>query len=316
MATPAFQQYVHSVRISFLRQYLAARSLISAALPPLNNPDLHSHSTVSDGTVPPAALLARAARRGVSTLALTDHDDTGGLAAASVAAVEQGIRLIHGVEISVTWRGQTIHILGLGIDPQDANLQAGLAVTRAGRMDRARRMASAFEALGIDGTFDGAIGFAGNPAMVSRTHFARHLCATGRAKSMQDAFRRWLGEGKPCCVEQQWAALSDAVAWVNGSGGLAVIAHPGRYSLAPKELRDLFSEFRDCGGAGLEVVTASHKSAENAKFAKYAIEFGFAASCGSDFHSPEESHDLGGLPPIPRGCEPLLRQLLARQSNG
>jgi predicted metal-dependent phosphoesterase TrpH len=277
----------------------------------LNNPDLHSHSTVSDGTVPPAALVARAARRGVTTLALTDHDDTGGLADAALAAHELGVRLVNGVEISVTWRAQTIHVVGLGIDPQNTALQSGLAATRAGRADRAQRMAAAFDALGITGTLAGALVFAGNPRMVSRTHFARHLLASGQVRSMKDAFRRWLGEGRPCCVEQQWAALGDAVGWINASGGVAVIAHPGRYALKPAPLRGLLAEFRECGGGAIEVVTASHKPHENAVFAKHAAEFGLAASCGSDFHSPEESHDLGGLPPLPLGCEPVLRRLSA-----
>ncbi len=261
--------------------------------------------------MPPAALVARAARRGVTTLALTDHDDTGGLADAALAAHELGVRLVNGVEISVTWRAQTIHVVGLGIDPQNTALQSGLAATRAGRADRAQRMAAAFDALGITGTLAGALVFAGNPRMVSRTHFARHLLASGQVRSMKDAFRRWLGEGRPCCVEQQWAALGDAVGWINASGGVAVIAHPGRYALKPAPLRGLLAEFRECGGGAIEVVTASHKPHENAVFAKHAAEFGLAASCGSDFHSPEESHDLGGLPPLPLGCEPVLRRLSA-----
>jgi predicted metal-dependent phosphoesterase TrpH len=276
---------------------------------PLNNPDLHCHSTVSDGTVAPAALLARAARRGVTTLALTDHDDTGGLAEAATAAREHGIRFINGVEISVTWREQTIHVVGLGIDPADSNLQTGLAATRGGRTDRARRMADAFDALGIEGTFIGAQRLAGNPRMISRTHFARYLCEAGKVKNVKDAFRRWLGAGRPCNVEQQWAALGDAVAWINGSGGLAVIAHPGRYPLDRSQLRALLSEFRDFGGAALEVVTSSHQPQQYAMFAQYAAEFGLAASCGSDFHSPQESRDLGGLPPLPTGCDPVWRKL-------
>lgn len=264
---------------------------------------------MSDGTVSPAALVARAARRGVGTLALTDHDDTAGLAAAALAAREHGIRFINGVEISVTWQAQTIHIVGLGIDPDHPVLQNGLAATRSGRIDRAKRMAAAFDGLGIHGTFEGAAALAGNPRMISRTHFARYLCDTGKVKNVKDAFRHWLGEGRPCNVDQEWAGLRDAVSWINVSGGVAVIAHPARYRLERPQLRMLLSEFGDAGGAAIEVVAGSQQSGQYAMFARYANEFGLAASCGSDFHSPLESRDLGGLPPLPASCEPVWQRL-------
>ena len=277
----------------------------------MKNPDLHSHSTVSDGTLAPAAVVARAVQCGVTALALTDHDDTGGLAEAAAAAKEHGVTFINGVEISVTWRDQTIHVLGLEIDPADSSLQAGLSATRAGRTVRAQRMAAAFDALGIEGTFEGAQRFAGNPRMIGRAHFARHLREAGKVKNVQDAFRRWLGAGRPCNVEQQWATLDDAVGWIRGAGGLAVIAHPGRYPLDGPQLRALCREFRDLGGAALEVVTSSHQPRQFAVFAQLATEFGLAASVGSDFHSPQESRDLGNLPPLPAGCEPVWRMLAA-----
>jgi len=275
----------------------------------LINPDLHCHSTVSDGTVSPAALVARAARRGVGTLALTDHDDTAGLAEAAAAALEHGIRFVNGVEISVTWQAQTIHIVGLGINPEHPVLQNGLAATRSGRIDRAKRMAAAFDGLGIHGTFEGAAALAGNPRMISRTHFARYLCDTGKVKNVKDAFRHWLGEGRPCNVDQEWAGLGDAVSWINASGGVAVIAHPARYRLERPQLRVLLSAFVDAGGAALEVVAGSQQQGQYAMFARYANEFGLAASCGSDFHSPLESRDLGGLPPLPAACEPVWQRL-------
>jgi len=275
----------------------------------LINPDLHCHSTVSDGTVSPAALVARAARRGVGTLALTDHDDTAGLAEAAAAALEHGIRFVNGVEISVTWQAQTIHIVGLGINPEHPVLQNGLAATRSGRIDRAQRMAAAFDGLGIHGTFEGAAALAGNPRMISRTHFARYLCDTGKVKNVKDAFRHWLGEGRPCNVDQEWARLGDAVSWINASGGVAVIAHPARYRLERPQLRVLLSAFVDAGGAALEVVAGSQQQGQYAMFARYANEFGLAASCGSDFHSPLESRDLGGLPPLPAACEPVWQRL-------
>lgn len=277
------------------------------------NYDLHSHSTFSDGTLAPACLIERAARRGVAVLALTDHDDTGGLAAARLAAAEHGIRLIDGVEISVTWRGRTIHIVGLGIDPANATLQTGLAATRGGRIERARKMAAALDSLGITGSFEGVQRFADNPRMIGRTHFARFLQQQGVVKDIKTAFKRFLGGGQPCYVPQEWASLTDAVSWINGSGGVAVIAHPARYPLDTAELRALLSEFRDLGGVALEVVSGSHQPHQYATFAAQAKQFGLAASTGSDFHSPQESyHDLGSLPALPSSCTPVWEVLSER----
>ncbi|MEK7230752.1 MAG: 3',5'-nucleoside bisphosphate phosphatase [Pseudomonadota bacterium] len=270
------------------------------------NVDLHSHSTFSDGTLTPGELVARAAQRGVALLALTDHDDTGGLEAARAAAAEHPIRLIDGVEISVTWHGQTLHVVGLGVDPSNAALQSGLAATRGGRVDRAGKIIAAFEALGITGSRDGAQQFASNPRLIGRTHFARFLVRQGVVKDIKTAFKRFLGGGQPCYVPHQWATLGAAVSWINGSGGTAVLAHPGRYPLDTAQMRALLAEFRDLGGTALEVVSGSHRPHHSAAFAAHARQFGFAASAGSDFHSPQESyHDLGSLPALPPGCVPV-----------
>jgi predicted metal-dependent phosphoesterase TrpH len=274
----------------------------------LSNLDLHGHSTFSDGTLTPDSLVARAAQRGVTVLALTDHDDTGGLAAARAAAQQHGLKLVDGVEISVTWRGQTIHIVGLGIDPADRALQAGLAATRGGRVARAEKMIAALDALGIAGSRDGARQFATNPQMIGRTHFARFLVKQGVVQDINTAFRRFLGGGQPCYVPQQWASLGDAVRWINGSGGIAVIAHPGRYPLDTAQMRALLSGFRDLGGAAIEVVSSSHRPHHSAMFAAHARQFGLVASAGSDFHAPDESyHDLGSLPALPPDCTPVWR---------
>lgn len=270
------------------------------------NLDLHSHSTCSDGTLAPASLVARAAQRGVAMLALTDHDDTSGLAAARVAAQEHGIQLIDGVEISVTWHEQTVHVVGLGIDPCEAGLQAGLASTRSGRNGRACKMAAALDQLGVCGSLEGARQFASNPNMIGRTHFARFLVQQGAVRDINAAFKRFLGDGQPCYVPHHWASLEDAVRWINGSGGVAVIAHPGRYRLEAARMRALLAEFRDLGGAAIEVVSSSHRPHQYAEFAAHARQFGLAASAGSDFHSPQESHhDLGGLPVLPAGLTPV-----------
>jgi predicted metal-dependent phosphoesterase TrpH len=272
----------------------------------LLNLDLHSHSTFSDGTLTPGELVARAAQRGVAVLALTDHDDTGGLEAARAAAAEHQIRLIAGVEISVSWRGQTIHVVGLGVDPSDAALQAGLAATRGGRVDRALKIVAALDALGIIGSREGAQQYASNPRLIGRTHFARFLVGQGVVKDIRTAFKRFLGGGQPCFVPHQWATLGDAVSWINGSGGAAVLAHPGRYPLDTAQMRALLAEFRDLGGAALEVVSGCHGRHHSTAFASHARQFGFAASAGSDFHSPQESyHDLGSLPMLPPGCVPV-----------
>ncbi len=268
--------------------------------------DLHCHSVYSDGTLTPPELVARAAQRGVRVLALTDHDDTGGLAEARVAAAEHGIRMIDGVEISVTWRSHTLHIVGLGITPGNAALQAGLAATRGGRVARAREMAAALASLGIAGSFEGAQAFAANPRMIGRTHFARFLVRQGVVKDINTAFKRFLGAGQPCCVPVQWASLGDAVRWIRAGNGVAVIAHPGRYPLDAALMRELLTEFSDLGGGAIEVVTGSHRPHHYRTFAAHARHYGLAASTGSDFHSPQESHhDLGSLPALPGGCLPV-----------
>jgi predicted metal-dependent phosphoesterase TrpH len=254
----------------------------------------------------PDELLARASVRNVIALALTDHDETGGLAMARSAAADRGIKLINGVEISVTWRNQTLHILGLGIDPANSQLRSGLSATRAGRTQRAHNIAAVLEGLGITGSFEGAKRFAGNPEIVGRTHFARYLVEQGVVKDMPSAFKRFLGNGRPGHVPHQWAALSDAVDWILDSGGVPVIAHPGRYSLDASTLGELLAEFRDYGGGAIEVVSGSHSPQQYATFAQLACQFGFAASAGSDFHSPLESRqDLGNLPALPAGCTPV-----------
>jgi predicted metal-dependent phosphoesterase TrpH len=265
--------------------------------------DLHTHSTFSDGTMLPQDVVARAAERGVEVLALTDHDELKGLAPAREAAQAAGIRLIDGVEVSVTWKGHTVHVVGLSIDPQNATLVEGLRATRAGRAQRAERMAAELERAGIPGALEGARRYVTNPELVSRTHFARHLVESGRAKSTQAVFDRYLGEGKPGYVPHEWAALEDAAAWICAAGGIPVIAHPGRYKLDEAQRSELLGAFKELGGAAIEVITGSHTADQFGYWAKRAREFGFLASCGSDFHGPRESYrDLGDLPPLPSGC--------------
>ena len=277
------------------------------------NADLHCHSVVSDGTLTPEALAARAKANGVGLWALTDHDEIGGQHRAIAAAHAQGMDYLTGVEISVTFADTTVHIVGLGFDPDDARLAQGLAATRGGRGERAKDMADQLAQAGIPGAYEGALQFVGNPALISRTHFARFLVETGVCKDTPEVFRRFLTEGKPGYVPHRWATLGDAVRWITQAGGMAVIAHPARYKFSANEEYALFSEFKQHGGRGVEVVTGSHTAAEYATYAEMAQEFGLAASRGSDFHSPDESHtDLGTLPPLPGQLTPVWELLANR----
>ncbi|HTT12060.1 MAG TPA: 3',5'-nucleoside bisphosphate phosphatase [Burkholderiaceae bacterium] len=258
------------------------------------NADLHAHSTVSDGTLDPGTLVRRAAGKGVELFALTDHDDLGGLYVASEVAAQAGIRFVPGVEVSVTYAGQTVHVVGLGIDPASEVLRNGLADVRSGRMRRAEEMAAALAAVGIDGALAGALAYAGNVNLISRTHFARWLVNTGHCADVREVFARYLVAGKPGYVPHRWARLADAVAWINAAGGVAVIAHPGRYRFSETEAWALYSEFKEAGGTAIEVATSNHTADQVKRFAKIAHEFDFEASRGSDFHDPAESHaELG-----------------------
>lgn len=268
--------------------------------------DLHAHSTVSDGLLSPAALVQRAAQNGVAVLALTDHDDTAGLAEAAIAAGAGGLTLVPGVEVSATWERHTVHVVGLHVDIAEASLADGLAQVRAGRDARARLIGQSLARAGIEGAYEGARRLAANDRLVSRAHFARYLVAQGRARSTRDVFRRYLTPGKPGYVAHAWAPLADAVGWIRAAGGQAVLAHPGRYELTATGMRRLLGEFHDAGGDAIEVVSAAHTRAEYETFAGHARTFGFLASAGSDFHGPGESAlDLGRLPPLPSGAVPV-----------
>jgi len=270
------------------------------------NVDLHAHSHVSDGVLAPAEVVRRAHAHGVRMFALTDHDEVGGLAQARAAAAGLGLVFVPGVEISVTWAGETIHVVGLRIDFEHGELLAGLARTRGGRDARAREIGDQLVRAGVDDAYAGALKHVGNPAMVGRMHFARHIVEQGICRDIQEVFQRFLSEGKPGFVPHRWARLDDAVAWIRGAGGVAVLAHPGRYRLDETGLWSLIAEFRDSGGEGIEVVSGSHSRDQYRRFAQVAREFGLRASRGSDFHGPDESRvELGSLPPLPDALVPV-----------
>ena len=270
------------------------------------NVDLHCHSNVSDGVLAPADVAAYARAAGVDVWALTDHDEVGGVAAARSAALALGMRFVAGVEISITWAGETVHIVGLQIDDANAALVAGLAATRNGRDARGREMAAQLAAVGIPGAYEGALKFVGNPDLMSRTHFARFLVECGACASIADVFRHYLTEGKPGFVPHRWASLAQAVGWIKDAGGVAVIAHPGRYRLSELALGAMFDEFKQLGGCAIEVVTGSHTPDQYGQYAEVANRYGFLASRGTDFHAPGESRvDFALLPPLPASVTPI-----------
>ena len=274
------------------------------------NFDFHCHSSVSDGLLPPDELARRAAANGVTAWALTDHDDLGGLEQAAVAAGECGMDFVNGVEISIEWKDVPVHIVGLGFDAKETTLCAGLEELRSGRIERAKRMAAALADIAIPDAFEGAMRYAGNPSLISRAHFARYLVEIGICKDTAAVFHSYLVPGKPGYVDHRWATLEDAVAWIHAAGGVAVVAHPGRYKLSGGEMRAFFSEFKELGGQGIEVVCGSHGNDNVLHFARLARYFGFHASRGSDFHGPEESYvDLGKLAALPEDLKPVWRLL-------
>ncbi|CAM3820309.1 3',5'-nucleoside bisphosphate phosphatase [Roseateles saccharophilus] len=274
------------------------------------NADLHCHSVVSDGTLTPEALVERAKAGGVQLWSLTDHDEIGGQQRAIDAARAAGLAYLTGTEISVSFAGRVVHIVGLGFDHESPEMIEGLRATRGGREPRAREMAASLARVGIHGAFEGALQYVGNPDLISRTHFARFLVEAGHCTDVPDVFRRYLTDGKPGFVPHKWAALKDAVGWITRAGGIAVIAHPGRYDFTPTEEYALITEFIGHGGRGIEVVTGSHTAAEFVQYADTALEFGLLASRGSDFHCPEESRiDLGALPPLAGRLTPVWAAL-------
>lgn len=277
------------------------------------NADLHCHSVVSDGTLEPEALAARAKANGVELWALTDHDEMGGLQRARDAASALGLPYLTGTEISVTFADVTVHVVGLGFDADDAALQAGLRATRGGRRERAMEMAQGLAKVGIHGAYEGALQYVNNPELISRTHFARFLVESKVCVDTHQVFRKYLIEGKPGFVPHRWATLRNAVTWITEAGGLAVIAHPARYRYTANEEFALFTEFKAHGGRGIEVVTGSHSASDARRYTETALEFDLLASRGSDFHSPTESHlDLGALPALPARLTPVWTALEPR----
>lgn len=267
---------------------------------------MHNHSTRSDGLLSPTELIELAARTGVDAIALTDHDTVEGLEEAGEAARRAGVAFVPGVEVSVSWGSTTLHVVGLQVDRSSAVLREGLEGIRKGRLHRARQIGEALERLGIDGTFEAALALARDERLLSRTHFGRHLAERGVAKDIQHAFDKYLGKGKPAYVEHRWAGLEDAIGWIRAAGGTAVLAHPGRYDLKPMMRHELLEQFKGFGGEAIEVVTGSHRPEEYSLWQREALEFGFFASRGADYHGPGESPaEPGSLPALHASLTPV-----------
>ena len=246
--------------------------------------DLHTHSRVSDGTLSPTELVTLAASRGVEVLALTDHDTVAGLAEARSAAPES-LRLVAGVEISVSWENKTLHVVGLDVDPSHTTLAAGLTRLQQQREVRARKIGERLEAKGVAGAYSGALALAGD-ARPTRTHFARFLHQAGHVKDEAQAYRKWLGRGKPAHVNAAWASLEEAIHWIHAAGGQAVLAHPFRYGMTRAWLVKALTAFKQVGGDAMEVVSGRGNPDEFHVALHLARRFALAASVGSDFHAP------------------------------
>ena len=266
--------------------------------------DLHCHSTASDGTLPPAEVVVRACQHGVDILSLTDHDTTAGLEEAYLSAQENGIKLIPGIELSTTWQGKLLHIIGLEIDPEYAPLKQGIKMLKEMREERAIEMGRRLAKAGYLNAYENARRLAGD-GNVTRTHFARHLIETGVAKDFTDVFKRFLVRGKPGHYRVEWSTMEDAISWITGSGGIAVVAHPLRYKLTASWLNRVLIAFKEAGGESIEVVCGHNSADDNTRSALLARKLGLLASQGSDFHEPGKWVELGKLAKLPERLVPV-----------
>lgn len=271
--------------------------------------DLHCHSSASDGDLTPSELVTRAHQQGVTALALTDHDTIGGLAEARETAVNLGMRFIPGIELSATWEHKCFHIVGLGIDPDHPALSAGIARQQNLRAERAHMIARKLEKKRIPGAYE-AVKKAAGDGMITRSHFADYLLETHHVSTHQEAFDRYLGQGRPAYVSTLWAPLEEVIDWITASGGVAVLAHPLRYHLSANWLNRALREFKQAGGQGIEVVTGRSSEEDIRLSHRIAQKFELNASQGSDFHTPKNQWvELGRMANLPKGSRPIWELL-------
>jgi predicted metal-dependent phosphoesterase TrpH len=271
--------------------------------------DLHCHSNASDGALSPAELVQRAHERGVTSLALTDHDTTAGLVEAQAASATTGVKLIPGIELSTSWQNKCLHIVGLGINPEHPPLAEATHNLQIMRLVRAERIAEKLEKKRIPGALE-AVKKAAGDGMITRTHFADFLLSQNHVSTQQEAFDRYLASGKPAYVSTSWVEMSQGINWITESGGIAVLAHPLRYKLTANWMNRLLTAFKEAGGQGIEVITGRINADEIKLMAGYAIRYELAGSVGSDFHSPANQWvELGKLAPLPKGITPVWELL-------
>jgi predicted metal-dependent phosphoesterase TrpH len=285
-----------------------AASAGASPLPALNI-DLHTHSNCSDGSFTPLELVAHAAAAGVQVLSLTDHDTVAGLEEARAGAVLHGINLVPGVEISAAWRSQSIHVLGLWIDPAAPVLLAALSGQEARRRVRMAKICARLGKMGLPGA-DLLAAVEANPGVPTRAHLANAMVAAGHVTDSDAAFRKYLGRGTAANIAAEWPPLEDVVGWILAAGGVAALAHPTRYKLSAGARRRLLTDFAAAGGAALEVVTGPNHPDHVEALAAFALKHGFRGSVGSDFHTPQPWNPLGRSLKLPDCVTPVWRDYL------
>ncbi|HFD12462.1 MAG TPA: PHP domain-containing protein [Crenotrichaceae bacterium] len=267
--------------------------------------DLHTHTNASDGTLTPEALVQQAHDAGITTLAITDHDTTTGLEEAHRIAKQLNLRLINGIELSVSWSQTVIHIVGLNIDPGSLPIQQGTIELNRLREIRAIKIGESLAKSGFENAYTGAKSLAGD-ATITRSHFAQYLVTQGCAKNVSKVFKHYLVRGKPGYVATQWASLENAVSWITQAGGIAVIAHPHRYKIGNKRFQNLLEDFKQYGGQAIEVVCSNSSQKDIVKFSRLSQRYHLLASVGSDYHGPHQNwNGLGKLPVLPNNLTPV-----------
>lgn len=265
--------------------------------------DLHTHSLCSDGALSPQDLVRLAHQQGVDVLALTDHDTVTGVhnAVEEVKKInqvdDQAIHLVSGIEMSAQWMGRNIHIVGLCLDLSSPILQQAVEQQRQARHERAHEIAHRLEKKGIENAWAGAAQYAQDDH-IGRPHFAQYLVDVGAVSSINQAFQKYLGSGKIGDVKQLWPSVEEVVKWINTAGGIAVVAHPNKYDLTRTKLYELLETFKNAGGQGIEIISGVQNNNITDKLVRAALDFSFAVSCGSDFHS-DAWQMVGKMSPMP-----------------
>jgi len=274
--------------------------------------DLHNHSYYSDGVFSPSEVVRLADEADCDLFALTDHDTTDGLDEARQTADKLSVDLVSGVEISAFWRNMTIHIIGLDIDIDNDILQAGLAHNQQLRKERAEKIALGLWRAGIKDALEKTQALS-KTDMLTRTHFAQMLIREGYCKDMKSVFRRYLTGKKPGGIRVEWKNIDEVVGWIHAAGGQAVLAHPFRYRMTNTKIKNMFLNFKEVLGDGIEVVTATSTDEEITLSNQWTKEYKLLSSCGSDYHGwPNQRIQIGCLKDLPNLDNAIWRYLPCR----